>query len=386
MNLFYLSLILSFLSLIILKNKKTALGITFLLMIIPWCFQYEMTQDWNVNSLRWDYVNVNSKVGLDGEGRELEPLYEFILKICKPLSFFGFLIVSGLVELLVIFMFIRKYVQPSFYWVSIFILMIKVNFGLLLINSNRQTLSVIAILLAVWLLLKWEKPNNIFEKSNVYLLLSFILFFSAPKIHSSAFISLILIPVYFLIIYFKKPNRILLFIIFNILYVSRFVIDVEKYQFFASIYLDSLEIEGIDFFDKYLNGLDNSDLVSSRFNQLTEWLMMNLIIYFLPKMKNEYRLFGISWIISYIWGGFLIQTLARITIYFYVFLIIIAPKIFELLNEKYNKTNVFLLSSYILLVSFTLNTFYENMKDNGEGRYYYRWDEFKTIFEAPEWR
>ena len=37
--------------------------------------------------------------------------------------------------------------------------------------------------------------------------------------------------------------------------------------------------EEINFFDKYLEGLDNENLVSSRFNQLVEWSMMNLLIF-----------------------------------------------------------------------------------------------------------
>ena len=136
-----------------LENKRIALFISFVLLFIPWGLQFQATQDWDVNLLRWDFVNVNAKVGLDGEDRELEPLYTLILKLCKPLSFYGFLMLSGLVELSVIFLFIKKYVSPSYYWVAIFILMIKVNYGLLFINSNRQTLSVICVMVAVYFMI-----------------------------------------------------------------------------------------------------------------------------------------------------------------------------------------------------------------------------------------
>ena len=79
MNLFYLCLIFSFTSFLFLRNKNVGLFITFILMIIPWCFQYQMTQDWDVNLLRWDFVNVNALVGLDGEDRQLEEYYVAIL-------------------------------------------------------------------------------------------------------------------------------------------------------------------------------------------------------------------------------------------------------------------------------------------------------------------
>lgn len=385
MNLFYLCLIFSFASFLFVKNKNIGLFITFILMIVPWCFQYQMTQDWDVNLLRWDFVNVNAHVGLDGEDRQLEPFYVAILEGCKFLGFFGFLILCGLIELTVIFIFIRKYVSPGYYWVAVFILMMKVNYGLLLINSNRQTLSVISIMLGVYFMVKCRIPRGLADRSILYFILSVFFFYAAPRIHSSAYISYSLIPIYILLCYVKRPNRVLLLLLCNGLYLSRFFVDAGSYQFFASMYLDSLEMEGMDFFDKYLEGLDNDDLVSSRFNQLVEWSMMNAIILFIHKMSRAQRLFGFAWIISYILGGFLIHTLARITIYFYIFLLFVAPRVFELLTEKFDKRNTILISIYITLVVFFVNNFRVNMIENEEGRYYYRWHNFKTLYEAPEW-
>ena len=149
MNLFYLSLILSFGFLFFMRDKHKALNISILLLTIPWCFQYQMTQYWDVNLLRWDFVNVNAKVGLDGEDRQLEPLYTWILQLCKPLTFYGFLIVCGVFELLVIYIFLKKFVPPKLYWISIFILMIKVNYGLLIINSNRQSIAVMMMMMGL---------------------------------------------------------------------------------------------------------------------------------------------------------------------------------------------------------------------------------------------
>lgn len=385
MNLFYLSLILSFGFLFFMRDKHKALNISILLLTIPWCFQYQMTQDWDVNLLRWDFVNVNAKVGLDGEDRQLEPLYTWILQLCKPLTFYGFLIVCGVFELLVIYIFLKKFVPPKLYWISIFILMIKVNYGLLIINSNRQSIAVMMMMMGVFFMVKCKIPRKLKDINTIYAILSVSFFYAAPYIHGSAYISFILIPLYLLICIIKNPNRGIMMILFNILYLSRFFIDAGNYQFFASMYLDSLEVEGMDFFDKYLEGLDNESLISSRFNQAIEWFMMNLLIIYYNKFTRPERLFALSWIISYILGGFLMNTLARITIYFYVFLLFIAPRAFELLTEKVGNKNVFLISFYTIILVFFTNNFLDNMLDNGEGRYYYRWNDFKTLFEAPEW-
>ena len=386
MNLFYISLVLTFASLLFIKDKQKALYLSFILLFIPWGLQYQATQDWDVNLLRWDFVNVNAKVGLDGLDRELEPLYTAILQMCKPLSFFGFLMLSGFIELFVIFYFLKRYVSPGYYWVSIFILMIKVNYGLLFINSNRQTLSVICVMVAVLFMLKVKMPKSLRDINILYIILSIVFFIAAPKIHSSAYISYIIIPIYLIIRYIHRPNRLILYVLCNILYVSRFFIDAGSYQLFASLYLNSLQIEEIEFFDKYLEGLDNENLISSRFNQVVEWTMMNLIIGYYHKLTHEHRLFGMMWIISYLLGGFLIHTLARITVYFYIYLIYVAPKIFELIYEKVDKKNALLMSVYTVILVFFLNNFRVNMVENEEGRYYYRWHTFKTVFQAPEWR
>ena len=78
-----------------------------LLLFIPWGFQYQLTQDWDVYVIRWMHVNFNERIELDGgEDRKLEALYVLILKACKPLSFYGFLILSAIFELYILYIFI----------------------------------------------------------------------------------------------------------------------------------------------------------------------------------------------------------------------------------------------------------------------------------------
>ena len=144
MNIFYLVLFFSIAIPIFVKNKKVGLLISFMLLLIPWGFQYQMTQDWDVHFLRWQHVNYNERIELDGgEERVLEPLYVLYMKMCKPFSFYGFLIISAVLELSMFFYYVKRYVSPNYYWVTIFLLMINVKYGLLLIDTNRQTLALL---------------------------------------------------------------------------------------------------------------------------------------------------------------------------------------------------------------------------------------------------
>ena len=384
MNLFYASLILAFSSLFFIKNKTTALSLSFLFLFIPWGLQYEMTQDWDVNMLRWTFVNVKASVGLDGETRELEPFYTFILKACKPLTFYGFLMLSGFVELFVIFLFIRKYVSPRYYWVSIFILMMKVDFGLLIINSNRQSLSIVFIMIGVYLLLdvKDDLKAKSF-KSFIHLLLSALAFILAPQIHGSAYIGYFLIPIFFLVLFTKKFNRIFLLIICNALFFSRFIYDVTKYQYEMSILVGSMEMQAMDF-SGYLEGLENN-VMKSYYMLFIEWSIINLLILFYHKLSFEHRFFGMAWIVSCLFGGFLIETLARITLYLSIFILFVAPQVFELINKKFSMRNIYVATYYTFMIVFLGHTFIKNVTVQQEGYYYYRWSHFQTLFEAPEW-
>ena len=86
----FLSVIIPFVS--TKKVKELSIDIAWGLLFFVWAFQYEMSKDWSVYVSRWKIANYN----LNLQTFDLEPIYEFILKICNPFSYYGYLILSAL--------------------------------------------------------------------------------------------------------------------------------------------------------------------------------------------------------------------------------------------------------------------------------------------------
>ncbi len=384
MNIFYLVLIFSIATPFFIKNKKVGLIISMLLLFIPWGLQYQMTQDWDVHFLRWQHVNYNERIELDGgEDRILEPLYVFFMKICEPFSFFGFLMISAVLELLMIYIFMKKYVPTKYYWISIFMLMLNVKYGLLLIDTNRQTLALLLFMAGILFFDKSSISKESQLKKFMFFLIGIVLFFMAPKVHSSSNIIFIAVPLYLYARYSKSPNRVTLFLLFNFLFLLRYFVDAQQYQFAIYLNWDKVDLEGMDFMGRYLDEIDNS--TSSIFLTIIELFFMNLFIYYYNKFGIIEKLFALLWILSFIMSGFLTASLARVTLYFYVFLIFIIPKAIALMFEQFNEKNSIIYCIWTIIFAYCIFTFVKQMTNSTDGYYYYRWNNFQTLFEAPQW-
>ena len=176
---FFFILTLSILMPLCMRNKKKGLILSLFVLFILWGLQYKIVNDWDANLSRW--LAVNGRFFLS---RDIEYIYIIILKVCKPLSFYGFLMLSAYIELKTIYIFTKRFVIPKFYWITIFILMLRINLGLLMINSNRQSLALLATMLASLFLIK----NTTNKKQKLFnYLAAFISILIAVNIHKGAY-------------------------------------------------------------------------------------------------------------------------------------------------------------------------------------------------------
>lgn len=361
---------------IVLQEKKIALIVSFSLIFILWGLQYDMVQDWSVNLSRWNSVNHKGDIF-----REVEPLLAFLMSLAKPITFFGWLIVCAIFELITLYYFTRKYVPPKYYWITIFILMLRIDYGLLLINSNRQTLSVILSMYAVLILLQTNKLHYLKYKKIPILkiLVAGSILYAATQIHSAAFLSYIIIPIYLFVILIPRPNIKMLLIVFNILFIGRYFFDVSSHTHLFQEILNSAAVEG---FDGYLNALDTSTKTYSMIDQPIYLFLINSAIYFYPKMNTSMRFFSLSFTIGTIIGGYMVGNLYRSTQYLYIYLVFLAPALVFYWNHMRNiNFNKIKMPLYCIMILYCIYSFQKNLQDG----YYKKWNDFTTIFEAPKW-
>lgn len=137
------------------KNKTLGLLGSMLILFIPFGLQYEAVNDWPGNLERWQIITkFLSKDIVDNSGRQLEGVYVYLVKLFQDFGFFGWLIISAIFELTIIYFLTKKYVPKQYYWLVIFILMLRIAYGFIFINSNRQSLAVFTTVIASFILCK----------------------------------------------------------------------------------------------------------------------------------------------------------------------------------------------------------------------------------------
>lgn len=372
----YIIIFTSIITLIVLPNKKVGLKISICLLFIIWGLQYNMVQDWDMNLSRWNSVNHKEAIF-----RDVEPLLAYLMSLSKSLTFFGWLMLCAIIELGTIYYFTTRYVPPRYYWLVIFVLMIRIDYGLLLINSNRQTLSVILTMYAVLVLLNSHKTSALTIKGIpiLHIIVSSIIIYAATKIHSAAFFAFIIIPIFLCVTLVKGNYKLPIFIICNILFIGRFIFDVTSLEPILTTQLNQSNITG---FDHYLELFDTSSKVYSFIDQPIYIVIMNLTIFFYPKMNFNLKFFSALTICGIILGGYMMGNLYRITQYLYIYLIFIIPSIVYYWSQTGNQfLKRIRIPLYCIMLSYCLYSFNKNL----QGNYYKKWNNFTTIFEAPKW-
>lgn len=389
---FFFILSLSIIIPLILNNKKIALIISLSLLFILWGLQYKIVNDWDSNINRWLAVNGNYFLS-----RDLEIVYSFILKVCNPLSFFGFLMFSAFVELKTIYHFTRRYVVPQFYWITIFILMMRINLGLLMINSNRQSWALIVTMYASLYILKNHK--NTFQKLLHYLI-AVLIIIAAINIHKGAALSFLLLIFPLCIFYLERLNKWTILTIFSIPYFAKYFIDLSTYTDAFAVFLqDSSLSEG---FEQYTTEL-NSNAGFSVFEQSFNYFFIAAIALLFHHLNKFEKFFGLCFVFATIVQGYLTDTLLRIMQFFQIYTIFILPNIINYINYKFRISSIekyiytknlikresaiyqpIIKTIYTALIFFCIFSLIKNIYwanfDTWQG-----WQNFRTIFQAPFW-
>lgn len=246
---FYAVIFIAILLPLLMRQKKIAFRISIILLFILFGFQYELVQDWEPNIGRWMYVNGNGTFTGLGQ-REIEPLFAWILRVCKPLSFFGFLMVLISLFLLIFYQFVVKFVPPKYYWLSLFVFLMRTDNALLYINSNRQTVALMFSFLAVFILWKIIPLPKFIDNLAIRLFLSLVLVYAGAHCHASGYGALLIYPVYFVAQYYKGERWIVTGVAASVIYLARLVVDISFLQGFSIAVQNAVGVEGWDeYFD-----------------------------------------------------------------------------------------------------------------------------------------
>ena len=347
------------------SNKKMPALISWLLLFFIWAFQYEMSKDWLVYLSRWKMATLNVKL----QENELEPIYTVILKICEPFTYFGYLILSATFSISVLKKYIDKYIPNNLSWMFFLTFSIGCGYFLEFVNTNRQTIAIMFVMIAIYILSNPYKTNK-----KIYWSISAFLIFVAFNIHRSAVIT---IPVLLFPLIIHKIHNTKYLYIFLVINLLSFLIDYDR----TSEYLGVLMVRNEEFnaYSHYTNEI--TERSKSIIEQSIFTISLFLFIYNFDKFKSNEKPLILATIIYLSLQGFAMYTMLRVLSYYKIFFAISIPILY---SKTYNISKPYKYLSQLMITLYAIYMTYRYSIDI-QGVNYEGYTNFRTLFDAEKW-
>ena len=337
-------------------RNNWGLKISFIIIFIYLALRYEFGNDYE-----WYLISFNSLKEFDLVDffeviLPYEPGWIFINWLFKKIGFFSLIIFTSLINCLLYYYLIKKFLPVKLYWLAVFIYFFLPNFMLLHSSAMRQSIAII-IFIYSWNFLLNKKPIKYF-----------ICIAVAITFHFSA---VILIPCYIIVFLIDKKINFYWGVLIYSFYLSLFLFQT----FWSSLIFDSIG----NFNEKYLY-YQNSATTNSGLGFLYFSVLFILTLYFEKKQTRDIQFIFKNSIVSFliIPLALIIDMTGRLGMYFSPALIIVLPSIFKSLRNHNIK---FIYISIIICI--TLFQFFQFMVSDNYSPFFYN---YKTIFSSDIWQ
>lgn len=348
------------------KYKNKAMLVAWALLFFVWAFQYRMTADWFVYVNRWNGAINNVMT----ETRAIEPVYKAIMQFCKPIGFFGYLILCALFSVYVLKMYVDKYLPPTIKWMFFLTFSIGLNYSLEFINTNRQTIAIMFVMLAVYTL----SNQYVLNKKKKYWIISCGLVIAAFFTHKSAIVS---VPIMFFPFFVtKEVNSKFLYVFLGINLFSFFV-DFSALSSIVGTYMEAdSSMEG---FAQYSTEIDERS--KSFIEQGIYSITLFLLIYNFEKFEKNEKLLILFSMVYLALQGYAMYTMLRVLSYYRIFFAFAIPLLYLRCND--GKKSYKWIANSFLIVYAAYMVFRLSVDIYGPN--YVGYDPFKTIFDVSIW-
>lgn len=352
--------------LIFRKNENSA-KISFFIIFLFWAFQYDMAIDYSGHIDRW-LVSIGK---LPEGDRPLEFCYKYLLKICQPLTFFGFTIINSAIQIYVLYLYLKKYIKPGYEWIMFAIFCLNLSYCVMFYNCQRQMIAMTYILVAIYLMT--NKANLVWNSK--YAIISYLLFIVAYNTHRSAIIAFPMLFFPFLITKITSNKYLYIFLILNIL---SYFVNLSPVSAYLETYMSTNDsFEGFAAYASEVSQRGKSVIQQGYFT-----LFLFLFICNFSKFKHFEKPIVLSAILYLSLQGFAMHTMLRV-LYYYQIMYMFALPILCSHYMKDEKKSIAVISRYFI-VSYLFYLVYRYFEDiNGPN--FQGYQTFQTIFSAPQW-
>lgn len=327
-----ISIIVCFLSSLVYSTKKSKyLGYSFFILFLYLALRYDFGNDYmsyyelfnTTKETPWS--EITTLFAVNNFGEIMEPGYIFLNKLFSTFSgFFLFIAFQSLIFCLVYYNFIKKYVPPKYYWLSLIILIIDTSLMVRSISGIRQSIAVFCFVYSIEYIISRQALK-------FYLLIVLAILF-----HSSA---LILLPLYFIVNH-NKISRAEPFI-YSVIYLV--------ILFFGDFFVTTIEKIVTQLFPRYLTYFDSYESTLSTGLGVALLSIIYIVSLFTVDVKSKndrifYRMFAVFIIINPL--SIYIPIASRLSLYFAPVLVVFLPQL--LTSRKYKLINIYLICIFLL--------------------------------------
>ena len=353
------------------KNKDIGLLISFFVLFFIAAFEYMCINDWEVYVQRWRAANGTMRDTLD-----TEYLYALLMRICRPIGFFGFMAVTALFNFGVYYYLVRKYIQPKLYWLFFVVFALIPKHYLLLVDTNRQTLTVTLIMLAVDCFVSDRHVLDRLGGDLKYVVryaVALLCFYLAINIHTAAFAALPILVLPF-IAHLKKRvlNPYVILGILMALFVSRFFLSVDVLRDYISTFL----AESDSRFRHYTYQLEEKDSFTFYLQSLYVVFFIGITLTYKKLSRYEFVV-ALCFAIGVFIEPFLTMDVGRLLMYYSLYM----PFLASYLVGK----SPFLWYRHLLIVMVVLYSLVNFQRYHMQREYHKYFDNFQTVFEQEVW-
>lgn len=281
--------------------------------------------------------------------------------LCIPIGFFGMIILLSIFESAVLYHFIKKYVDPEWYWLGVFIYVFSSGLMLVMSSMMRQTLAMTLFLCAI--------PYIIDKK----IIRAFLLVALAAQFHKSAWAMLPFIS-------WGYINDKRLYNIYSLLIIVSFLILYLFSYKLNSIALGVVQSSGVfNTYEGYVLNEANRTKLGTGLGIFFSFFICLLMLYTSKNLEIPKRLIVMLFVLQYMFVvlGFQIHLVSRVGYYFQLLIIAAFPITIKSIKSIYLKYGV--LWTFIFITMYSYRGFFASTvwKD--------AFATYQTIFSAPQW-
>lgn len=321
------------------RNDKKLLLCSFIILTVFWALRYNWGNDYmqyldHFKTIKAYHVGLLDFDGYDQLFVKNEYLWYIINNMFGNVGFFGLIIVLSIIENLIIYKFVLKFVPPKWYWLSVFIYCFNIEFYLIGASMMRQWLAICLFIYSIKYLID--------KKIIPYIIISAIALF----VHSSALIMLLCVPFAYLRNVRISNKYFVFLLVFLLAWYFMAPIYLRDYADLFFVLNDQGAYSTYEMTNSNDAGLSVFGIISNYFIPLIGFLML----YFNGGSKG--RVLASVFILQLVFVplGSVIPIFARFTIYFSSMEIVVWPlAIYEMSKTKYSVLGFSVLGILLLL-------------------------------------